>query len=134
MNTEKNDSFEFIEDPNPVTIQQLVGKYLRYWPWFLGAVLISLFCSFVYLRYADSIYRSEAKVKLLSDKDNANFTLDVTKLFNKSNIILENEIALFKSVHLSEKVVENLKLNVEYYYNSTVTSKEHTSLRLWYLM
>ncbi|MEO8254729.1 MAG: polysaccharide biosynthesis tyrosine autokinase [Flavobacterium sp.] len=123
MNTEKNDSFEFIEDPNPVTIQQLVGKYLRYWPWFLGAVLISLFCSFVYLRYADSIYRSEAKVKLLSDKDNANFTLDVTKLFNKSNIILENEIALFKSVHLSEKVVENLKLNVEYYYNSTVTSK-----------
>lgn len=123
MNTEKNDSFDFIEDPNPVTIQQVVGKYLRYWPWFLGTVLICLFAAFVYLRYADVIYRSEAKVKLLNDKDNTNFTLDVTKLFNKSNINLENEIALFKSVHLSERVVKNLKLNVEYYYNSTVTSK-----------
>lgn len=124
MNTDRNDYFDFIEDENPVQLKQLIGKYLRYWPWFLATVLLSLFTAFLYLRYADVIYKTEAKVKLLNDKENSNFTLDVTKLFNKSNINLENEIALFKSVHLSEQVVKNLKLNVEYFYNGSVTSKK----------
>jgi capsular exopolysaccharide synthesis family protein len=123
MNTDRNDYFDFIEDENPIQIKQVIGKYLRYWPWFLATILVSLFTAAVYLRYADVIYKTEAKVKLLTDKENSSFSLDVTKLFNKSNINLENEIALFKSVHLSEQVVQNLKLNVEYYYNSTVTSK-----------
>jgi capsular exopolysaccharide synthesis family protein len=124
MNTERNDYFDLIEEENPVQIKQVIGKYLRYWPWFLGTVVVALFIASVYLRYADVIYKTEAKVKLLTDKENSNFSLDVTKLFNKSNINLENEVALFKSVHLSEQVVRNLKLNVEYYYNSTVTSKK----------
>lgn len=124
MNTDRNDYFDFIEDENPVRVKQLIGNYVRYWPWFLATVLVSLFTAFLYLRYADVIYKTEAKVKLLNDKENSNFTLDVTKLFNKSNINLENEIALFKSVHLSEQVVKNLKLNVEYFYNGSVTSKK----------
>jgi capsular exopolysaccharide synthesis family protein len=124
MNTDKNDYFDFIEDENPIQIKQVIGKYLGYWAWFLGTAVVALFIASVYLRYADVIYKTEAKVKLLTDKENSNFSLDVTKLFNKSNINLENEVALFKSVHLSEEVVRNLKLNVEYYYNSTVTSKK----------
>lgn len=124
MSTDKNDYFDFIEDENPIQIKQVIGKYLRYWPWFIGTVIVALFIASVYLRYADVIYKTEAKVKLLTDKENSNFSLDVSKLFNKSNINLENEVALFKSVHLSEEVVRNLKLNVEYYYNSTVTSKK----------
>ncbi|TDD95077.1 GumC family protein [Flavobacterium cellulosilyticum] len=123
MNTERNDYFDFIEDENPVQIKQVIGQYLRYWPWFIGTIVLCLFIASLYLRYADVIYKTEAKVKILSDKENANFSLDVSKLFNKSSINLENEIALFKSVHLSESVVQNLELNVAYIYNSTVTSK-----------
>ncbi|MDA6071516.1 polysaccharide biosynthesis tyrosine autokinase [Flavobacterium sp. AC] len=124
MHTDKNEYFDSMEEENSIQLKQMMNKYLRYWPWFLITILIALFTVFAYLRYADVIYRSEAKVKLLLDKESSNFTLDVTKLFNKSNINLENEIALFKSVHLSEQVVKNLKLNVEYYYNSTVKSKQ----------
>src|SRR6218665_2257938 len=124
MNTDKNEYFDFIEENNPVDLKQIINKYLKYWPAFVLSILISLFSAFVYLRYANVVYKSEAKVKLLNDKENSNFTLDVSKLFNKSTINLENEIALLKSVHLSEQVVKNLKLNVEYYYNSRVTSKQ----------
>ncbi|MGE6356504.1 GumC family protein [Flavobacterium sp. NPDC079362] len=124
MHTDKNEYFDSMEEENSIQLKQMMNRYLRYWPWFLITILIALFTVFAYLRYADVIYRSEAKVKLLLDKESSNFTLDVTKLFNKSNINLENEIALFKSVHLSEQVVKNLKLNVEYYYNSTVKSKQ----------
>jgi capsular exopolysaccharide synthesis family protein len=124
MYTDKNEYFDSIEEENSIELKQVINKYLSYWPWFLVTIAIALFAVFAYLRYADVVYKSEAKVKLLVDKESSNFTLDVTKLFNKSNINLENEIALFKSVHLSEQVVKNLKLNVEYYYNSTVRSKQ----------
>lgn len=124
MSTDKNDYFDFIEEENQIPLKQIIHKYLVYWPWFILTVTIVLCIAFFYLRYADVIYKSEAKVKLLNDKENSNFSLDVSKLFNKSTINLENEIALFKSVQLSEQVVKNLKLNVKYYYNSTVTSKQ----------
>lgn len=124
MNTDKNEYFDFVEENSPVDLKQVINKYLKYWPAFILSIIICLFSAFVYLRYANVVYKSEAKVKLLNDKENSNFTLDVSKLFNKSTINLENEIALLKSVHLSEQVVKNLKLNVEYYYNSRVTSKQ----------
>ncbi|CAD0006584.1 GumC family protein [Flavobacterium salmonis] len=124
MNSDKNEYFDFIEENNSADLKQIINKYLKYWSAFLLSIIISLFSAFVYLRYANVVYKSEAKVKLLNDKENSNFTLDVSKLFNKSTINLENEIALLKSVHLSEQVVKNLKLNVEYYYNSRVTSKQ----------
>ena len=60
MNTDKNDYFDFIEDENPIQIKQIIGKYLRYWPWFLGMVLVSLFIASVYLRYADVIYKTSS--------------------------------------------------------------------------
>lgn len=124
MNTDKNEYFDFVEENSPVDLKQVINKYLKYWPAFVLSIIICLFSAFVYLRYANVVYKSEAKVKLLNDKENSNFTLDVSKLFNKSTINLENEIALLKSVHISEQVVKNLKLNVEYYYNSRVTSKQ----------
>jgi capsular exopolysaccharide synthesis family protein len=124
MNNDNNDYFDFMEDENPVQIKQLIGKYLAYWPFFLGSVLVCLFTAAIYLRYADVVYNTEAKVKLLSDKESSNFSLDVSKLFNKSNVNLENEIALFKSARLAEQVVRNLKLNVNYYFNGSVSTNQ----------
>lgn len=124
MNNDSNDYFDFMEDENPVQIKEIIGKYLRYWPWFLITISFSVSTAFIYLRYADVVYRTEAKVKLLSDKESSNFTLDVSKLFNKSNVNLENEIALFKSAHLSEQVVRNLKLNVNYYFNGSLSTNQ----------
>lgn len=124
MNTDRNDYFDFIEDENPVQIKQLIGKYLRYWPWFLGTIVISLIATTFYLRYADVIYSTEANVKIIDDKKNPNFSLDVSKIFSKSGINLENEIALFKSIRLSEQVVKNLNLNVIYTSDGRVKAKK----------
>ena len=108
MNTDRNDYSDFIEEEYHVSIQQIIGKYIRYWPWFFASILITISAAFFYLRYADVIYNTEAKVRLISEKDNSNFSLDLSKIMSKSNINLENEIALFKSVHLSEEVVKDL--------------------------
>jgi capsular exopolysaccharide synthesis family protein len=113
-NSERNDYFDFIEDENPINYPQLIGKYLRYWPWFIVTVVAAFFITTVYLRYTDVIYSTEANVKIIDDKKNSNFSLDMSRMFSKSSINLENEIALFKSVRLAEEVVTNLKLNISY--------------------
>ncbi|MET3021594.1 GumC family protein [Flavobacterium hydatis] len=122
-NTNKNSFLGLDENETSINITEAFKKYLRYWPWFLGAMLLSLIIAFTYLRYADVIYTTEAKVKLIDDKKNTNFSLDMSKVFSKSTINLENEIALFNSYRLSEQVVQNLKLNVIYISKGKINSK-----------
>ncbi|PTS94395.1 hypothetical protein DBR27_17830, partial [Flavobacterium sp. HMWF030] len=68
MNTDKNEYFDFVEENSPVDLKQVINKYLKYWPAFVLSIIICLFSAFVYLRYANVVYKSEAKVKLLNDK------------------------------------------------------------------
>jgi capsular exopolysaccharide synthesis family protein len=118
-----NDFFEGFEE-EPINYIQLIRKYLAYWPWFVVSIVIAITASVLYLRYTDTIYKTEAKVKILSDKDKSNISLDISKLLNKSNVNLENDIALFKSYRLSEKVVQNLNLNVSYFGDGKIRSQE----------
>src|SRR5690606_24841851 len=87
---------------------------LRFWPWFLLSVLICIGIGFLYLRYANVIYATQAKVKIMDNKGSEDFSLDVSKLISKSSINLENEIAAFNSYRLSERVVRNLGLHITY--------------------
>lgn len=122
-NTNQRSFPDFDENESTINLVASFKKYLAYWPWFLATILISQIMVFTYLRYADTIYITEAKVKLIDDKKNANFSLDMSKIFNKSTINLENEIAVFKSYRLSEQVVRNLKLNVIYISKGKINSK-----------
>lgn len=122
-NTNQRSFPDFDENEATINLVASFKKYLAYWPWFLATMLISQIMVFTYLRYADAIYITEAKVKLIDDKKNANFSLDMSKIFSKSTINLENEIAVFKSYRLSEQVVRNLKLNVIYISKGKINSK-----------
>lgn len=122
-NTNKKSLLDFDKKETTIDLVDLLKKYLGYWPWFLGSITISVIIAFIYLQYADLLYTTEAKIKLIDDKKSANFSLDISKVFGKSTINLENEIALFKSYHLSEQVVENLKLNVIYVLKGKIRSQ-----------
>ena len=50
-------------------LKEFLLKYLKYWPWFLGGLLISLFIGYLYLRYTPETYYSEAKIKILKEED-----------------------------------------------------------------
>lgn len=123
MSNERNDFSDFNEEENTTPIQQIIWKYLRYWPWFVGSAFITLLLAVVYLRYADNIYRTEAKVKIISDSNNANFSFDMYRMFSKSTVNIENETALFKSYRLSEQIVKDLKLNIQYFTSGKVKTR-----------
>ena len=95
-------------------IRDILHRYLRFWPLFIFSFFVCLGSAFFYLRYADIIYVTTAKVKIMQSAEEQNSALDISKLFSKSSINLENEIAAFNSYRLSEQVAVNLGLTVSY--------------------
>jgi tyrosine-protein kinase Etk/Wzc len=91
--------------------QQILSKYLPYWPLFLLFALLSLAAAYAYLRYATPIYEASATLII---KDEKRGTED-TKLIESLNLIaskkaIENEIEVLQSRALMEKVVKGLFL------------------------
>lgn len=100
----------FLQDENHVDIKQEVKKYLRFWPWFLFAVILSLSVAYVYLRFSPRIYQTSTKIKILDESDGLELPSSAF-VFKRSNINLENEIEILTSYRIIEQVVRELKLN-----------------------
>ena len=103
----------FQQDENHVDIKHEVKKFLRHWPWFLLALLISLSAAYVYLRYSPRIYETSTKIKVLDESDGLELPTSAF-VFKRSNINLENEIEILSSYPIIEQVVRKLKLNTSF--------------------
>lgn len=99
-------------------------KYIRFWPWFVLTAIFSLCSAFLILRYSDTIYNTQAKIKIIDDQEAKSVELDIASFFKNSVINLENEMALFTSYRLLEKVVESLDLNVSYFQTGTINTQQ----------
>ena len=64
-----NDNYnqENIEDK--YDFKKELFKYLFFWRWFVFSIILCLIISFFYLRYAHTIYRTSAKIKILDKKE-----------------------------------------------------------------
>ncbi|MCA0230346.1 MAG: polysaccharide biosynthesis tyrosine autokinase [Bacteroidetes bacterium] len=92
-------------------------KYLRYWYWFVLALVVALGGAFFYLQYTVPIYKVSASILIKDEKKgmgSGNEMLKELDLFN-GNKIVENEMEVLKSRTLMEKVIDGLNLTVSYY-------------------
>jgi len=120
------DFWKSIEE-KPFDIKEEFFKYLPYWPWFLGAVIACYICSFFYLRYATIIYQANAEVKILDNSTNTfKMPTEGISLFARSKINLENEVEVFSSRRIIERVVDRLDLNTRY-----ITEGYFKKIELW---
>ncbi|MFX1707578.1 capsular exopolysaccharide family [Chitinophaga ginsengisegetis] len=88
------------------------SRYLPYWPFFAGAVVIALLAAFLYLRYATPLYKISG-VLLVQEATNglgASDMLQSLDLMGGSKTVMENEIEILKSRTLTKEVVRNLNL------------------------
>ena len=111
-------------EDEPIDLKGELIKYLKFWPWFLLTVMIMLSSAYFYLRYSDTVYRTEAKIKILDSQETSGLSFDVKSIFRRSNVVLDNEIALLSSYHLMEDVVESLDLNVHYFQTGKINTSE----------
>ena len=108
-----NNAFEDVEDD--VNIKEVLFKYLRFWPWFVAAVFVTLAGAFLYLKFTPTVYNSEAKIKIIDDSKELNIGADVSSFFSgRTKINLDNEIEVLKSYRLLSNVVAELDLQVDY--------------------
>ncbi|RTZ00831.1 hypothetical protein EKL98_15245, partial [Flavobacterium bomense] len=110
---------------NNFNIQQEILKYLSYWKWILLSVFMAIAISFFYLRYANDVYQTSAKIKIL-DNSNTAFKLptDNISIFGNNEISKGNEIVIMKSSRIIGAVVDRLNLTTEIYSVGRIKSIE----------
>ena len=116
--------------PEEVSIQELLFRYLIHWPWFVASVLFCVVCAFAYLKIATPVYNVSATV-LIKDEDKGGGATMASELENmglggmmntKSNV--DNEVEVLKSKSLALEIVELLNLYVTYQNEDSWLSKE----------
>lgn len=101
-------------------------KLLSLWPWMIGSVILGLALAFLYLKLATPEYKIHASLLVQDDKRGSSMgTAELLEDFGlpggKSNV--DNEAEVFKSRTITEKVVRDLQLYVQY----AATGKMKTS-------
>jgi len=125
----------FVEK-NKVDFKLLASKMLKNWYWFVLSVLAFVSMSYIYLRYSTPIYRTTSKILITSDKnqgsgEDAMAKALSTQFSTSSNV--EGEAEIFKTRHLMEQVVRNLKSYITYYHKGkilTVNLYKHSPVKL----
>lgn len=121
LNTTKTNPEENSED-----IKKIVLQYLKFWPWFLISIIITVSVAFIYLRYSKNIYETNAQIKILKEQSG----LDLSSLqggaplLDMSKVNLENEREILNSRRISHKVVSNLELTKSYFKSGNFKSSE----------
>ena len=108
------------QEKNTGDFKRQIRRYLRYWPWFLGTVLISLFAAWLYLRYSTPEYmtKSSLYVQTSTGGKKGDFTglSDMQAMVLPSGFgasQLDSEVAFLMSKPLMLSVVKKLNLDVK---------------------
>lgn len=130
MNTPQNTGFTNLEDDKS-NLKQELRKYLRYWPWFVLTLIITLISAYIYIRYAPRIYQTSAKIKVLDESDGLALPT-AAFIFKRSNINLANEIEVLNSYIILEDVAKELKLNTSFYEEGTIQTAQIAELPFYF--
>src|SRR5687767_6129659 len=90
---------------------QILFRYLPYWPLFLILIVVAGTCAWLYLRYTTPIYESTATILIKDEKkgmDNSELVESLNPFGSKK--IVENEIEVIRSRSLASEVVKKLHL------------------------
>jgi len=121
---EKTYVLDFEEDKESYDLKEAVSKYLRYWPWFIGMIILFCALAFSYLIFSPVIYKTEAKIKILEDAMKPNVVKDVISIANANPhnrlLDIQNQIKVIQSYRLLHNVVDELHLDIEYHEKSSL--------------
>lgn len=93
--------------------QQLLLKYVPYWPLFILFALVALTGAYIYLHFKTPIYEAKATLIIKDEKRGTEDSKTITSLNTISaNKNVENEIEVIHSIAIMEKVVKNLFLYI----------------------
>ena len=106
----------YLQQEDTIDIKKEVGYYLFFWPWFIGAVLVAVVGSYLYLRTADRVYDANSQLQIKkTESDPTSFLTGGMDLFGFDKVNVENDIAVLTSQHILNQVVARLDLQTKVY-------------------
>lgn len=116
------------DEEQELTLREQLDSYLRYWPWFAVTVLLMLVGAFIYLRYTVPSFKVTATILIKDAKNNSLSELaafqDLGMMGGFSASDFDNELEILRSKTLTERVVDKLSLNVNYYKEGNIRDAE----------
>ena len=123
---------QFSDINNEINIREEISRYISFWPYLLLVIFISIFSSFLFLRYTNFNYDTTTVIEILDESQNSEMALPTElTVFNRSMINLENEINRFNSNTLNELTVKKIKGNVLMFHVGRIKNKLVTTDN-WY--
>jgi capsular exopolysaccharide synthesis family protein len=118
INTEEfSSNMDLGENNQPINVREIIFKYLYHWPVFVVGLLLCLMSGYIYLRYAEPVYKVYSILLIKDDKKGGpspgGDLLTELDLFGGTKVI-DNEIEILKSKTLMRKVVDRLNLSINY--------------------
>jgi tyrosine-protein kinase Etk/Wzc len=119
---------QILEKDHEFNLREFIARYVRYLPWIIASVILSLLVAYVYLRYTTPVFQASGKMML--KKQTANSARDrfddIFVLQGTSNVA--DEIEQMKSTSITRRVVVALNFQVTYYNKGNIrTSLLHQS-------
>ena len=106
----------YLQQEDTIDIKKEVGYYLFFWPWFIGAILVAVVGSYLYLRTADRVYDANSQLQIKkTESDPTSFLTGGMDLFGFDKVNVENDIAVLTSQHILSQVVARLDLQTKVY-------------------
>ncbi len=105
------------QDKDAIDIFKEINYYVFFWPWFLISLVFFLCGSYLYVRYSDTIYQTNAtlQVKDASSDPSSFLTEGAGTMFNFNRVKIDNFIAQINSKPNLQKVVDRLDLQTQVY-------------------
>ncbi|KMQ67896.1 capsular biosynthesis protein [Chryseobacterium sp. FH2] len=113
-----------------IHIQEIIKPYLRNWIWFIIIPILTLFFTYLYLKYVTPVYNIKSSVLIKDAKSTPSVGGEFAALQDLSGFggmgtnSIENEIEIFKSKKLIQDVVKTLNLQTSIFAKQGVTLKE----------
>lgn len=105
-------------------LNDMLFKYIPYWPVFVILMAISMFGAWFYLRITPKMYEATASIMIKDETkgpEEAKIIEDIDLLSGKK--IIENEVEVLKSKTLMNDVVRNLHLYAAFFEESEMSPK-----------
>lgn len=111
---------------HPFDWRAFLFRLLRNWYWFVLALGLSIALAWTYLRYAVPIYQVSGTILIQSEKNQRTVTeaFITEKLGLETNFEIEDEIQVLKSRSLMRRVVDSLRIHVQYFSEGRVKTSE----------
>lgn len=99
-------------------------KYFRYWPWIMVSLILSLGAAYSFIKTVSPIYKTSALINIDKMHDeNAKINTFSKENNDNKEIDLNDEISLVTSNDFLSKVVNSLKLNINYFEKGYMQNK-----------